>query len=212
MNRTTRAFTLIELLIVVAIISILAAIAVPNFLNAQVRAKAARTFSDLKMLDTQNRVRHMDSGLWVIDGNDCSRGNYERESCFPGGAHFFGVECSNIKGRICNGIDDQHFNGQVWALLTTPIGYIGGIPVDPFGAGMFYGYEDHKCSNVSSGDMTGYYWMMFAAGPDGSHGDWGSPYNPSNGVSSKGDIWRAQVLKEGPVSARFKQMETVVIF
>lgn len=59
---TKRAFTLIELLIVVAIIAILAAIAVPNFLEAQVRSKVARAKADMRTLATGIEQYHVDYG------------------------------------------------------------------------------------------------------------------------------------------------------
>jgi prepilin-type N-terminal cleavage/methylation domain-containing protein len=58
------AFTLIELLIVVAIIAILAAIAVPNFLEAQTRAKVSRIRSDLRTLATGLEVFHVDNNSY----------------------------------------------------------------------------------------------------------------------------------------------------
>ncbi|MBM3334669.1 prepilin-type N-terminal cleavage/methylation domain-containing protein, partial [Candidatus Sumerlaeota bacterium] len=56
------AFTLIELLIVVAIIAILAAIAVPNFLEATVRAKVARADADLRSCAMALEAYASDSG------------------------------------------------------------------------------------------------------------------------------------------------------
>lgn len=60
MYRKSRAFTLIELLIVVAIIAILAAIAVPNFLEAQVRAKVAKVKADQRSLATACESYYID--------------------------------------------------------------------------------------------------------------------------------------------------------
>ena len=45
-------FTLVEIMIVVAIIALLAAIAVPNFLRARKRSQATRELEDLRMLDS----------------------------------------------------------------------------------------------------------------------------------------------------------------
>ena len=45
-------FTLVEIMIVVAIIALLAAIAVPGFLRARKRAQATRIINDLRLIDS----------------------------------------------------------------------------------------------------------------------------------------------------------------
>ena len=68
-RRLGGAFTLIELLIVVAIIAILAAIAVPNFLEAQTRSKIARAKSDLRTLATALQSYAVDYGTYPDERN-----------------------------------------------------------------------------------------------------------------------------------------------
>ncbi len=51
--RTKHAgFTLVEIMIVVAIIALLAAIAVPGFLRARKRSQASKVLNDLRMIDS----------------------------------------------------------------------------------------------------------------------------------------------------------------
>lgn len=50
---TKRAgFTLVEIMIVVAVIALLAAIAVPGFLRSRKRSQAAKILNDLRMIDS----------------------------------------------------------------------------------------------------------------------------------------------------------------
>jgi general secretion pathway protein G len=108
------AFTLIELLIVVAIIAILAAIAVPNFLEAQVRAKVSRTKTDMRSISVAIESYYVDHNRYAVFG-------YEPQYfSIPGGGN---PEAPDVCARSNAG-------------LTSPIAYITSITPDPFGPAM----------------------------------------------------------------------------
>ena len=64
-NRERRGFTYIELLIVVALLGILAAIAVPNFLKFQTRARQAEAKANLTAWYTAERAYYLEENTYT---------------------------------------------------------------------------------------------------------------------------------------------------
>ena len=52
LTKSVKGFTLVEIMIVVSIIALLAALAVPGFLRARKRSQASRIINDLRLIDS----------------------------------------------------------------------------------------------------------------------------------------------------------------
>lgn len=118
-HRLSPAFTLIELLIVVAIIAILAAIAVPNFLEAQTRAKVSRARADMRSLATALESYHVDNNHFppFKVRPDLADDGTPDTNAFLGNSVFQPTRA---------GVSSRH----VW--LTTPISYITSVFPEAF--------------------------------------------------------------------------------
>ena len=65
--RNRKGFTLVELMIVVAIIGILAAIAIPNFLNFRLKAKTSEAKSNLGAIRSTEVAHFAEWSFWVAN-------------------------------------------------------------------------------------------------------------------------------------------------
>jgi len=231
-DRCNRAFTLIELLIVVAIIAILAAIAVPNFLEAQTRAKVSRAKNDL-------RVIALGLESYAVDNNTYPWSNNSSR------AFMFGAIRTGFKPTL--------------ERLSTPIAYVtgGSNYNDPFkavgayqGADLetqvnallppyspddlwnyqLYWYSARRTNQVvwdQAGEQNPTWWILESCGPDRMHHNAGTAYNAqmptdsdsgyefamkmmydgTNGTVSRGSIWRAGGSRQGTAQPHFRAIQ-----
>jgi prepilin-type N-terminal cleavage/methylation domain-containing protein len=66
-RRPERGFTLVEIMIVVAIIGLLASIAIPNFVNARKKAQTSACISNLRQLDAAKQQWALEKGKGSAD-------------------------------------------------------------------------------------------------------------------------------------------------
>ncbi len=178
-----RAFTLIELLIVVAIIAILAAIALPNLLEAQTRSKVSRAEADMRSIAVA-----LES--YRVDNN-----NYPAE---------------NYPSPLLENVDGTWALPNLIKLrpLSTPVAYITSMPGDPFASlqdplnhfsppTYHYAalndplYPSHPFFSGKNPEHRTMEWIMQSNGPDRTPVSWQFPrYDATNGTTSDGNILR----------------------
>lgn len=169
------AFTLIELLIVIAIILILISIALPNFLEAQLRTQVTRVKCELRGIGTAMEAYFLD-----YDDYPASQSHLEKNRDFNG-LYWLTTPTVFMSSTFADPFSNQWDSGTFF----------------PY---MLAGRQKGGLENWSSCLVT---WVLFSCGPDRRCDQFSfvhphvwnptSPvsysYSPTNGSRSKGDIF-----------------------
>jgi prepilin-type N-terminal cleavage/methylation domain-containing protein len=196
MNRPhDKGFTLMEVAIIVVIVSILTAIAIPQFRTAEIKSKVSVVYGQLNVISNALEAYYTDNFAYPSTPYS--------EPSVPDKAE-----------------DGNTSRTSYYTLrpLTTPISYLARIPEDPFADNKIgatfddgyrrfgrvnagYGYRHAKGSQFLTFPYYKEYdqdWVLSSVGPDRDYDIWGTGpdnlvfYDPTNGIDSNGDIVRLQ--------------------
>ena len=176
------AFTLIELLIVVAIIGILAAIAIPNFQNAQVRAKISRVQADQNAFSTAFESYFVDNGVQIIGSSETWRlttpiaymATLNPDPFAPAVAGRF---------NFIHPMDPSYF---VWSAKPGTASYESLLSDFNIWSGYQNGWAGGSNDPWARGKVL---YQIRSIGPNRAN-EYGMRFNASNGLASNGDINR----------------------
>ena len=113
---TKRGFTLIELMIVVAILGILAAVAIPAFINYMRRAKTSEA--------TLNIDRIFEGGVTYFEAEHVQRGTDEGilQHCLPAAAEWTPDEDASDEKYLADEVIDEFESNKTWKQLNFAMG------------------------------------------------------------------------------------------
>ncbi len=185
--RRRHGFTLVELLVVIAIILILISIALPNYMDALIRARSLQAYAELRSLTIALESYYLDFGFYPMRTKNQSLPDW-----VPSGLNNLTTPVTYIDpARLPDPFTDNRFYTHYRYWPVRPNGFI-------------------QANNETASPTDSFWYLLSSNGPEGAftafadsmRGESETPFahcvfSPTNGTRSRGNIWKQGGIPDG---------------